>query len=67
MGCYDALQVRQHTTAYDHHHEDTGCFGGIFAESFGSHIEDTSPHDGGAEAAEDAMQRAVDLCEQRLT
>ena len=58
MSCDQTLDIRNDTATNDHHHEDTGRLGSIFAESLGCHIEDRGPHDGCTETAENQQRRS---------
>ena len=46
--CHPALYKRQDTATTDEGHEDTAGSRGVLTESFGSEVEDSAPHDGGA-------------------
>lgn len=35
---------REDTAAHYHHHEDAGCFCGVFAKAFNGEVEDAAPH-----------------------
>ncbi len=50
--CDELLYEGKHATAYNHHHEDTRCLCGVFAETFDRKVEDTAPHYRSAETAD---------------